>query len=122
MAINWLSYVVVIVITTFIVSIITENVVMDRVVLDRGVQMVAGRCRLKEGYGLITVHSQGSNNSHSLAYSNSLLEQETMINELQKDIKTLIYRLEAAGEAEQRKIDHPEDGFRNISTNRGVFQ
>jgi hypothetical protein len=84
-------------ITTFIVSIITENVAMDRVALDRGVQMVAGRCRLREGYGPITVPSSTSNsqNSHSLAYSSSLLDQENMINELQKDIKTLKYRLEA---------------------------
>jgi hypothetical protein len=117
MAINWLSYVTIIVITTFIVSIITENVVMDRVALGKGVQMVAGRCRLKEGYGPIQVPN--GDKTLSLPYSSSLLEQENLIDELQKDIKTLKYRLEAFEKDEYRKINNPE-GFQNIS--RGIFQ
>ena len=110
MAINWLSYVVVIVITTFIVSIITENVVMDRIGLDDGIMVAAGRCRLKKGYGRLSIPNTGNSQAlgshhNSVAYSNSLLVQEEMISELQEDIKTLKYRLEAAEIADQRKKD-----------------
>ncbi len=53
MEINWLSYIVVIVITTFIVSIITENIVIKRLQFSEGVEIIAGKCRLKQGYGLL---------------------------------------------------------------------
>jgi hypothetical protein len=50
-SINWFSYVFVIIITTFIVSIITEKLVINRLKLSEGVDIIAGRCRLKKGYG-----------------------------------------------------------------------
>ena len=50
MEINWLSYMVVIVITTFIVSIITENIVIKRMQCSEGVNIVGGKCILKQGY------------------------------------------------------------------------
>jgi len=49
--INWFSYLFVIIITTFIVSIITEKIVINRLKLSEGVDIIAGRCRLKKGYG-----------------------------------------------------------------------
>jgi hypothetical protein len=50
MDINWLSYAVVVVITTFIVSIITENIVIKRIQCSEGVNIIAGKCMLKQGY------------------------------------------------------------------------
>jgi hypothetical protein len=50
MEVNWLSYMVVIVITTFIVSIITENIVIKRMQCSEGVNIVGGKCILKQGY------------------------------------------------------------------------
>jgi hypothetical protein len=48
---NWFSYVFVIIITAIIVSIITERLVINRLKLAEGTDIVAGRCRLKRGYG-----------------------------------------------------------------------
>jgi hypothetical protein len=50
-SINWFSYVFVIIITIFIVSIITEKVVINRLKLSEGVEIRSGKCRLKSGYG-----------------------------------------------------------------------
>jgi hypothetical protein len=53
--IAWFRYIFIIIITTFIVSIITEKLVINRLQLSEGVEIKAGRCRLKQGYGPITV-------------------------------------------------------------------
>ena len=53
MAVNWLSYLGVIIITTFIVSVITENLVIQRLQLAEGVRIIYGRCRLLDGYGKV---------------------------------------------------------------------
>ena len=117
MEINWLSYIIVIVITTFIVAIITENVVIDRFQMSEGVYIMAGRCRLRPGYGKLTgpdnemlANQLGQNN----IYSNNLLEQEQLINTLQKDIQMLKDRLEGSENINQHNINHPE-GFQNRS-------
>lgn len=91
MEINWLSYIIVIVITTFIVAIISENVVIDRLQMSEGVQIVAGRCRLRQGYGKLGL---GYNNNN-LGYNNStnnfdnnkqiIQEQQEFIEFLQKE-------------------------------------
>ncbi len=50
---NWISYASIIVITSIIVSIITEYSVIQRIQLSEGVIYKNGRCVLKNGYGLI---------------------------------------------------------------------
>lgn len=40
-----------IIVTIFIVSIITEHMVIKRLQMSPGVEIKNGRCRLKEGYG-----------------------------------------------------------------------
>ncbi len=52
---NWLSYIVIVVITAIISSIITENSVIKRLQLGEGVVYKNGRCILKNGYGPIVV-------------------------------------------------------------------
>ncbi len=47
MEINWFSYAFVIIITTIIVSMITEKLVINRLKMSEGVDIIAGRCRLK---------------------------------------------------------------------------
>lgn len=48
---NLIGYIVVIIITAFIVSIITEHLVVRRLELSPGVVIRNGRCRLETGYG-----------------------------------------------------------------------
>ncbi len=48
---DWLSYVIVIIITAIATCIITENIVLKRIQYSPGVFYAAGRCRLKQGYG-----------------------------------------------------------------------
>jgi hypothetical protein len=48
---NWISYAITIIITSIIVSIITENSVIKRLQLGEGVIYKNGRCILKNGYG-----------------------------------------------------------------------
>jgi membrane-bound acyltransferase YfiQ involved in biofilm formation len=50
MEVNWIGYAIVVVITTFIVSIITENIVIKRIQCSEGVNIIAGKCMLKQGY------------------------------------------------------------------------
>lgn len=50
---NWFTYLFVILITTIIVSIITEKIVINKLNLTEGVEVSQGRCRLKKGYGKI---------------------------------------------------------------------
>jgi hypothetical protein len=110
MEINWLSYIIVIVITTFIVAIITENVVVDRLQMTECVYIMAGRCRLKPGYGKLGPASASMNIQQRNIYSDSLLEQEQMIENLQKDIQTLKDRLE---QTEVNNQNQHSEGFRN---------
>jgi len=49
--VSWFTYLFIILITTFIVSIITEKVVINKLNLMEGVEINQGRCRLKKGYG-----------------------------------------------------------------------
>lgn len=49
--VNWISYIIVIILTALFVSIITENIVIKRIANTEGVQFIAGKCRLKDGYG-----------------------------------------------------------------------
>ena len=42
----------VIVITTFIVSVITENLVINRLQTDKHVDIISGKCRLKQEYAI----------------------------------------------------------------------
>ena len=51
MEIGWLNYGVIIVITAFIVSILTENSVIKRIKGSEGTTLVYGKCRLLSGYG-----------------------------------------------------------------------
>ena len=39
------------IINSLIVSIITERLVINRLKLSEGVDIIAGKCRLKKGYG-----------------------------------------------------------------------
>lgn len=48
---NLIGYIVVIIITSFIVSIVTEHLVVRRLELSPGVIIRNGRCRLENGYG-----------------------------------------------------------------------
>lgn len=48
---DWLSYIIVIIITAIATCIITENIVLKRIQYSPGVFYAAGRCRLKQGYG-----------------------------------------------------------------------
>lgn len=50
---EWLNYIIIIIFTSIIVSIITENAVLKRVSYSEGVHFSLGKCRLKEGYGKI---------------------------------------------------------------------
>jgi hypothetical protein len=50
---NWLSYIVIIMITTFIVSVMTENSVIRRIQTAEGIWFRDGMCRLRPGYGLL---------------------------------------------------------------------
>lgn len=52
---NLIGYIVVIVITAFIVSIITEHLVIRRLELSPGVVIRNGRCRLDNGYGKLKI-------------------------------------------------------------------
>ena len=52
-SISWFSYIFVILITTFIVSVVTEKLVINRLKMSEGVDIIAGKCRLKPGYGLL---------------------------------------------------------------------
>lgn len=49
--INWLGYLIVIIITIFISSLITEKITINRLMLSEGVEIAYGKCRLKRGYG-----------------------------------------------------------------------
>lgn len=48
---NWLGYILVIFITIFVTSCITERLTINRLMLTEGVEIKAGKCRLKNGYG-----------------------------------------------------------------------
>lgn len=48
-----IEYFFIIFITMLITSIITEQLVYNRVKLSEGIDLVAGRCRLKPGYGIL---------------------------------------------------------------------
>lgn len=45
------AYIITIIVTIFIVSIITEHMVIKRLQMSPGVEIKNGRCRLKEGFG-----------------------------------------------------------------------
>ena len=45
------GYAITIIVTIFIVSIITEHMVIQRLQMSSGVEIINGRCRLKQGFG-----------------------------------------------------------------------
>ena len=45
-----LSYILIIIVTTFVVSILTENAVIKRLQCSEGVHITGGRCRLTNEY------------------------------------------------------------------------
>lgn len=47
------DYVMIVLVTVFITSILTEQMVMKRLQMSEGVSISNGRCRLVEGYGKI---------------------------------------------------------------------
>ena len=51
--INWLSYIIIIIFTALFTSILTEHAVIKRIKYSEGVDYIAGKCRLKNGYGPI---------------------------------------------------------------------
>lgn len=51
------EYLIIIIITTFIVSIITENMVIKRLQLSPGVEITNGRCKLKESIDNMCINS-----------------------------------------------------------------
>lgn len=48
---NYFFIIFLLIIVSLIVSIITERLVINRLKLSEGVDIIAGRCRLKKGYG-----------------------------------------------------------------------
>lgn len=48
---NYFLIIFLIIIISLIVSIITEKIVINRLKLSEGVDIIAGKCRLKKGYG-----------------------------------------------------------------------
>jgi len=46
-----LKYFFTVIITAILISIITEKIVINRLKLSEGVDIIDGKCRLKEGYG-----------------------------------------------------------------------
>jgi hypothetical protein len=48
---DWLNYIIVIIITSIITAIFTENAVLKRIQYSEGVFFAAGKCRLMPGYG-----------------------------------------------------------------------
>ena len=78
----WLNYIIVIVITGFVVSIITENAVINRLQIGQeGVVIAGGRCRLLDGYGKI-----GSKNEFFKDENNSSENEKENEKELNYDI------------------------------------
>ncbi len=53
---NLIGYIVTIIVTAFIVAIITENLVIKRLELSEGVIIRNGRCRLEQGYGKLKIN------------------------------------------------------------------
>lgn len=85
MEINWLSYAIVVVITTFIVSIITENIVVKRIQCSEGVNIIAGKCMLKQGYV-----SAESYNKRIRELEEQLGSQKNQKNESRFDFSNLV--------------------------------
>lgn len=52
---NLIGYVVTIIVTSFIIAIITEHLVIKRLELSEGVTIRNGRCRLIQGYGKLKI-------------------------------------------------------------------
>lgn len=48
-----IGYIIIMIVTTIIVSIITERMVIKRLELSEGVEIKNGRCKLKNGYGVL---------------------------------------------------------------------
>ncbi len=55
---NYFFIIFLLIIVSLIVSIITERLVINRLKLSEGVDIIAGRCRLKKGYGKLDLDSQ----------------------------------------------------------------
>ncbi len=53
--IPWLSYIVLTIVVSFLVAIFTEYSVTKRMQMSEGVVLKAGKCRLKDGYGPVSV-------------------------------------------------------------------
>jgi hypothetical protein len=62
------DYVIIIIVTTFIVSIITERMVIQRLQISPGVEIINGRCRLKENYGKLDGVQHNYGDMHKKLY------------------------------------------------------
>lgn len=85
---DWLNYIIIIVITVFVVSVITENAVINRLQISEGVVIAGGRCRLLDGYGKTGINSQNyekdSNYDMIRPMSNDNLTMRERIGNLQR--------------------------------------
>ena len=48
-----IRYFLLILLTAFVTAVITEHLVIERLQLSPGTEIIAGRCRLSDGYGKI---------------------------------------------------------------------
>jgi len=83
---NWISYVFVIFVTALITAIITENAIIARLQLSDGVGLIAGKCRMKPGYGKL-------DNSQETTGPTGPGNQQSILLNIQNDVQFIKNKL-----------------------------
>ncbi len=80
------GYIATIVVTIFIVSIITEHMVIKRLQMSPGVEIKNGRCRLKQGFGSLVIPESPEQVPGQLKVSrNHMMNMDRTHNEIHDD-------------------------------------